>query len=118
MMIVPGETGQPGGHKIAGGAMLVVYTSIGNSDDKLTQRQWCEFWSAWRHRVFDYAGQVHGDWASLPTAPYQNACLCIEIPEAAAETLRAELSKLAARFRQDSIAWAEAVTEFLSPAGS
>lgn len=94
---------------------LTVYVSIGNSDDKLSQKEWNRFWVAFRFRVFNYAERVHGDWHSIPFSPYQNACLCIEIPRLAAETLRAELRKLAAEFGQDSIAWAEALTDFLEP---
>lgn len=97
---------------------LTVYISVGNSDDKLSQREWCEFWSAWRSRVLAYASQVHGDWASAPTAPFQNACLCVEITAKAAGTLRAELARLAGQYRQDSIAWAEAITEFIAPGDS
>jgi hypothetical protein len=94
---------------------MTVYVSIGNSDDKLSQQQWHKFWVATRRAVFNYAGQVHGEWLSIGCAPYQNACLCFEIPEPAAATLKCELGKIAGEFGQDSIAWAEAVTEFISP---
>lgn len=92
-----------------------VYVSIDNSDDKLPQQQWHEFWSAVHRQVFNYAARVHGDWMSNPVAPFQNACVCFEVEPLSAGTLRAELRKVAARYGQDSIAWAEALTDFIEP---
>lgn len=96
--------------------LVTVYVSIGNFDDKLPQRRWHEFWVEFRRQVFAYAEHVHGEWLSIGCAPYQNACICIEIPAPAAASLRAELRKVAAEFGQGSIAWAEARTEFIEPA--
>jgi hypothetical protein len=95
---------------------LTVYVAIGNSDDKLTQARWNELCTRVHRAVFAYAEQVHGDWQSIGSAPYQNACLCFEIPVPAAGSLKRELAILAAEFGQDAIAWAEAVTEFIGPA--
>lgn len=94
---------------------LTVYASIGNSDDKLSQRHWHEYWVAFRRQVLNYAERVHGEWLSIGCAPYQNGCICFEIPPLSAGTLRAELRKLAAKYGQDSIAWAEALTDFIEP---
>jgi hypothetical protein len=94
---------------------ITVYVSLGNSDDKLTQQQWNQFWTVTHRAVLAYASQVHGDWLSAGNSPWQNACLCFEIPEPAAATLKCELAKIAGEFGQDSIAWAEAVTEFIRP---
>ena len=103
--------------------MTTIYVTIGNSDDKLEQHQWSAFCGA-VDRVFDYAARyvgstVHGRWYSLPNEQWQNACWCIEfapdMPEEIIAQYRSELTRLAATFRQDSIAWAEATTEFLAP---
>ena len=95
------------------GETSTVYISIGNSDDKLTQREWSEF-------VVEVAamavslGHTHGSWVSPSASPWQNACWCVEYPsDAVAETAKDELRALASRYRQDSIAWAVAQTEFL-----
>lgn len=95
--------------------LLTVYASIGNSDDKLPQRRWHEYWVAFRRQVMNYAHHVHGEWLSSGCAPYQNGCICFEISGPAAATLKAELRRVAGAFGQDSIAWAEAVTEFIGP---
>jgi len=58
------------------------FIQIGNSDDRLTQRQWAKFVGdmrtlltvAWRGRL-----QVHGEWFSGPDQPWQNANWCVEI---------------------------------------
>ncbi|MFC4146595.1 hypothetical protein ACFO0M_10040 [Micromonospora mangrovi] len=100
----------------------VAYISIGNSDDKLTQREWADF--VWRvalavQEASEYAGGgVHGQWMSLPADSWQNACWALQLPAdpAPVDRLRAILAGLAAEFRQDSIAWALApTTEFLNP---
>jgi hypothetical protein len=103
----------------------VVYISVGNSDDKLPQARWATFVREVRRAVgqtgsYD-GGQVHGDWYSSPTAQWQNACWCLQLPDdpLATKALRTYLSQLAAEYGQDSIAWAPAAqTEFLQPAAS
>ena len=98
---------------------MIVYISIGNSDDKLSQMQWGKFYrkvdlTLQGYRNFN--GQIHGRWVSQSTDYWQNACWCIEIQDYQAAGLREELRLLAAQFNQDSIAWAPAPeTEFLSP---
>ena len=95
--------------------LITVYASIGNSDDKLTQQRWHEFWVGFRRKVFNYAERCHGEWLSIGCAPYQNGCICFEITPAAAQSLKSELRLVAAEFGQDSIAWAVASTEFIGP---
>ena len=103
---------------------MIVYVSIGNSDDRLSQNQWHAFASA-VDRTFDQAAKyvgstVHGRWYSLPNEQWQNACWCIEFADdmdEIVEQYRWELARLAKTFHQDSIAWAEAkTTEFLGAA--
>lgn len=95
---------------------LIVYISIGNSDDRLTQAEWSKFVLAISTQVISLAPQIHGAWASNPVGPWQNACWCVEFAsEATALTARDEARMLAGEFQQESIAWAIAQTEFLTP---
>lgn len=96
-----------------------VVIAIGNSDDKLSQAAWAEF-QARVHRFVETAGErIHGRWASLPDAPWQNAAWSFDVTEdSAAEWLRGELASLADRYGQDSIAWTEGQTEFIAPAAT
>lgn len=93
--------------------MNTVYVSIGNSYDKLTQRDWSSFYWHTNAVVREHAETVHGAWVSQSTSAWQNACWCIEIDDEAAGFLAAELSSLANVYHQDSIAWAEATTKFI-----
>lgn len=96
-----------------------VYISIGNSDDKLSQREWSEFVRATREVLEHFADAIHGSWLSMPSDPWQNACWCVEFrTESAVNVVRMELGQLADQFRQDTIAWAEAATDFIIGAKS
>lgn len=95
---------------------ITVYVSIGNSDDKLTQREWSIFYAWIAGSINVYAYQQHGRWLSEPNQPWQNACWCFEIEQQNVDPLQAALAKHAAEFRQDSIAWAEAQTTFIEAA--
>jgi hypothetical protein len=94
---------------------VIVYISIGNSDDKLTQREWSAFMMRTHLAIQDRATTIHGAWYSPPGVEWQNACWCAELRSSArSEQLKDSLRLLAREFRQDSIAWAEApTTEFL-----
>lgn len=96
---------------------MIVYISIGNSDDKLSQSEWSRFYDRTDRVVRYYVDAVHGAWASLSTAPWQNACWCIETDSTdRLVRLKDLLSDVAGQYRQDSIAWTEApVTEFIRP---
>jgi hypothetical protein len=96
---------------------ITVYISIDNSDDKLTQQEWSQYASAFADELGRWAVHIHGFWHSLPDSPFQNAAACVEIAVGDVESARRMLARLAADYRQDSIAWAVApVTEFITPA--
>ena len=93
--------------------MITATIQIGNSDDKLTQKEWAAFIRA-THKVADYHGDVHFSGFSVPDAVWQNACWVVEIHEAGVRRLREQLAELARRFRQDSIALTTGVTVFVA----
>lgn len=92
---------------------MTVYVSIGNSDDKLTQAQWAHFAAAIQARVSIAASKVHAYWTSSAVSPWQNACICADIPDAKVAELKQELAYIGRQYGQDSVAWAVAETEFL-----
>jgi hypothetical protein len=99
---------------------VIVYISIGNSDDKLSQDEWASFWAQTNSMIADTADEMHGIWMSSPNSPYQNACWCVELDEDMLDRdknerlLRIGLAGLAKAYKQDSIAWAEVKeTEFI-----
>jgi len=93
---------------------MTFYISIGNSDDKLTQKEWAEFVGDVDMAIVEAEPILHGRWFSRSDSPWQNACWCIQL-SSGVDKLRRRLGDLAHKYRQDSVAWAEApVTEFLS----
>lgn len=100
---------------------IAVYIVIGNSDNKLTQKEWSEFCEALDEAIMRKVGPyltVHGEWYSEPSSAYQNACWSVEIKAAhLADALKTRLSYLAKEFKQDSIVWAVAPNpEFIQAA--
>jgi hypothetical protein len=90
--------------------VTTVYVGIGNTDGRLSHREWSEF-CRWVAELLDpeetkLTTAVHGAWYSLPAQPYVNACWCVEVPhQAAADALRDALDVLRERYRQDSVKW-------------
>lgn len=91
---------------------MIVYISIGNSDDKLTQEQWYDYIIEVIRTVS--VGHIHGAWYSEPASKYQNACWCVEF-KTSNDVYQAKeaLKIIRGNYRQDSIAWAVAETEFI-----
>lgn len=99
---------------------MIVYISIGNSDDKLSQRNWTHFLAEVDTALNQVQTRRHGAWHSSPFSPWQNACWCVEIPDdqEVVAALKVDLAEFAREYSQDSITWAEAPrTEFLCPPG-
>lgn len=99
---------------------VTVYVSIGNSDDRLPQREWAEFYRTVNLalRSAPAVTQLHGQWVSEPASAWQNACWCVEVDPAGVPELKSILGRIGRSFAQDSVAWAEApVTVFLSAPG-
>lgn len=93
---------------------MIAYISIGNSDDKLSQREWSLFCKQLVDEIIDFSLEVHGIWYSESSAQYQNMCICADVDETEAG-LRYMLGVLAAEWRQDSIALTVGETEFIAP---
>lgn len=91
----------------------LVYVTIGNSDDRLTQQKWCRFVSRTTAVIYTYATQVYGCWHSESAGPFQSACFGFDIAEGSMAPLRTALESLRISFEQDSIAWAVATPEMV-----
>jgi hypothetical protein len=105
-------------HENPWSSAMIVYISIGNSDDKLPQKEWADLIADIDDDVLRAAHVVHGRWFSAPDSAWQNACWCIEFPanvqDGRVASLKSDLTTRARTYGQDSIAWAEVQqTEFL-----
>jgi len=97
---------------------ITAYVSIGNTDGKLSHAEWAEFHALTAELLTELGlnTAVFGAWHSLPATPYVNACWAVQIPAVHVDAVKDALARLAGKFRQDSIAFAVAETEFIAGA--
>lgn len=77
---------------------------IGNSDDKLSQKEWSQYAMDVSLLAHNWAKAIHFEGGSASGSEWQNACWVVEWDTADLANLNTELSQLAAHYRQDSIA--------------
>jgi len=96
--------------------MATITVQIGNSDDKLTQVRWAQFYDETRAAILS-AGQVRMFFsgASYPTTKWQNACFVFWLPDEEIENMKQRMVALCTKFEQESIAWTEGRVLFLTP---
>lgn len=85
---------------------ITIYVGIGNSDNKLTQRQWSDFCANIHTYLRTVALDFLGEWHSLPTAPWQNAEYAATIRADRLDDVRGRLAIYRKDYIQDSIALA------------
>lgn len=96
---------------------MAVHIAIGNSDNRLTQEQWSNYFHEVDLLVHSAAPHVHGTWLSPSESPYQNACWGFEVPDEGywnSHRVKSLLREIAGRYGQDSIAWNESEPVFLA----
>lgn len=93
--------------------MRTVHLAIGNSDDKLTQRDWHRYVRDVQELIVKRSARVHGVWFSLPDSEYQNFCIASEMPDEVLSDVRSLLADLRKRYGQDSIALNVSETEYV-----
>ena len=93
--------------------MKTITFQIGNSDDKLTQREWAAFVEDIDHEINVLAKHVHFCGFSLGDAAWQNACWVFELETARENELKTLVTEHRSRFKQDSVAWTEGQTVFV-----
>ncbi|QDT41032.1 hypothetical protein Pan241w_10910 [Gimesia alba] len=94
-----------------------VVIQIGNSDDKLTQKEWSQFVAKLSEILEAYCLPIHFSGTSFSGDPWQNACWVMELPLIERSNVAGDLEKLASEFRQDSIAVMIGRFEFFGPHG-
>ena len=92
--------------------MTTIAIQIGNSDDKLTQKQWAGFVLEFRCLVEDMA-QIHFWGASANYDPWQNLCCVANFYDNAIHTFKVRLTELRTKYQQDSAAVLIGETEFI-----
>lgn len=95
---------------------MTIHVAIGNSDNRLTQEEWSNYFHEVDLLVHSSAPHVYGTWLSPSESPYQNACWGFELPHEAywnRDSVQVCLREIAGRYRQDSVSWNESDTQFL-----
>lgn len=91
-----------------------IIIQIGNSDDKLTQKEWSAYVKKIERAIIKHASEVHFSGFSVGDAPWQNAAwVFVPDPEGFTKYLPERLREIRTEYRQDSIAWTEGETQFI-----
>lgn len=93
--------------------MKTVTIQIGNTDDKLSQREWSEFVTLTEKLIASNCREVHFHGCSNPVAFWQNCAWVVNCPTENLKPLMEALVRLRKVFKQDSVAWTEGTTLFL-----
>ena len=93
--------------------LTTMVVSIGNSDDKLSQRKWSHFVNDVKYEVYVAAYRVHFYGCSDGGKEWQNACFVFEIDVTRIEAIKAALQKLRIGYLQESIAVTIGETQFV-----
>lgn len=93
--------------------MKTVTIQIGNSDDKLSQKRWSEYWSEVCGNISDFEIDQHFSASSHGYAPWQNHCWVMVIKESDIPSLINRLTDVRKQFEQESIAITIGETQFI-----
>ena len=86
---------------------------IGNSDDKLSQKQWAEFVDNVEFWIKKFCSSIHFSGGSANNLPWQNYCFVFEVEADKEIWIKANLAEIKIKYNQDSIAWIDGQTIFL-----
>lgn len=86
---------------------------IGNSDNKLSQREWKDFCNYIHKSVEEYSNRIHFSAPSVGWADWQNAAWIFSIHDKNVSYLLVDLENIRIMFRQDYIALTIGTTEML-----
>jgi len=79
---------------------------IGNSDDKLSQKEWSLFVMEMNHFIEHYCGEVHFSGGSDCSKAWQNYCWVgvFDAVQNSIELIKLDIREMRLRYKQDSVA--------------
>lgn len=94
-----------------------MYVTIGNTDGKLSQNEWCHLIVYVEGAIAKNVWMLHGKWFTETSWMRQSACWGFEIftDDGSVAKLQGALRSLAKSFHQDQIVWAPAEAQMLTP---
>ena len=90
-----------------------VCIQIGNSDDKLSQREWWSYCTDVSVACLQTEADIHFRGGPATNFPYQNYCFVLEAEDNVLASLKAGIVEIRKKYGQDSVAWTEGRTEFV-----
>jgi len=93
--------------------MKTITVQIGNSDDKLSQRDWSDFFGAIRNAVHDCCAEMHFKAGSENWQTWQNAAFVFTIEDKNIDALKHLIKRVRETYNQESVAWTEGDTIFI-----
>ena len=94
--------------------MKTVTIQIGNSDDKLTQKEWWRFVNAIKQSLdLNMWRDIHFSGGAENWAPWQNFCIVVVIDESEVDNLCEVVSYVGKEYKQDSVAVTVGETRFV-----
>jgi hypothetical protein len=95
---------------------MIVYISVSNLNDRLSQASWSSFWDRMDSAIARYAASNPQQWLSVPYDPYQSACWEVEVHNLErANSLVQRLADLARDYDPIQIIWAPAIRTDIEP---
>jgi hypothetical protein len=94
---------------------IIVYVTIENLNDTLTQAQWAGYVHLMREAIRDVGILQHAEWFSASDSGSQSACWCLDIHHQRVELFKAKLAWLSRWYNQESIIWAQAEQSLIMP---
>lgn len=85
--------------------MYTAVIQIGNTDDKLSQVEWCNFCKRMQEVISLHSHKIHFGGGSPFDAPWQNACWACEVEVHKSKALQEAVIDCRKQYRQDSVAF-------------
>jgi flagellin-like hook-associated protein FlgL len=102
-----------------GDKMKTIIIQIGNSDNKLTQKEWSEFVDEINNIINLFSDGIHFFGGSNTWSPWQNVAWVFVLKETIwfnvpiETTLKNTIHNISVKYKQDSVAWTEGITDFI-----
>lgn len=93
--------------------MRTVCIQIGNSDNKLSQKQWADFCTDVYKNINLVCNEIFFSAPSVGWADWQNAAFIFSIDEEFISELKTQIEHIRKGYLQDSVAWLEGETVFI-----
>lgn len=93
--------------------MKTVTIQIGNTDDKLTQRQWHSYVERMNHFIYQHAKRCHFFGGCSNWEEWQNVAWVVTVEPHKLEVMKDAVRECRREFGQDSAAWTDGDTLFV-----